>query len=267
MTITKGNIINYPTLSLIASTPKPASQVDQDVRAALRKILSSRKFCKAHRCTALLNYLIDRMLSHAPAAPTEHEIGVAVFGRDHMSYFTNDDPIVRVQAGRLRQRLAAYYVDEGSADPLRISIPLGSYQPRMTRVAIPAPQPQPQPKRRPVLMFVPLACLTPDTLAQSFTFGLNDELGFRLCRELSAYRLGAVELCAPNAGGKAVTHVLEGTVRRDSARVRVSLHLRHVAEDTVVWYEQFDSPGGDSIAAQEQMADRCMQALQRHITD
>jgi TolB-like protein len=265
MTITKGNIINYPTLSLIASTPKPASQVDQDVRAALRKILSSRKFCKAHRCTALLNYLIDRMLSHAPAAPTEHEIGVAVFGRDHISYFTNDDPIVRVQAGRLRQRLAAYYADEGSADPLRISIPLGSYQPRMTRAAIPAPQPQPQPKRRPVLMFVPLACLTPDTLAQSFTFGLNDELGFRLCRELSAYRLGAVESFAPNAGTTAVTHVLEGTVRRDIDRVRVSLHLRHVAEDTVVWYEQFDSPGGGSIAAQEQMADRCMQSLQRHM--
>lgn len=258
MTITKGNIINYPTLSLIASTPKPASQADQDVRAALRKILSSRKFCKAHRCTALLNYLIDRMLSHDPAPPTEHEIGVAVFGRDHMSYFTNDDPIVRVQAGRLRQRLVAYYADEGSADPLRITIPLGSYQPRMTRVAIPAPQP----KRRPVLMFVPLACLTPETPAQSFTFGLNDELGFRLCRELSAYRLGVLE---PNAGTTAVTHVLEGTVRRDSARVRVSLHLRHVAEDTVVWYEQFDSPGGESIAAQEQMADRCMQALQRHM--
>lgn len=239
-------------------------QPDLEVRAALRKILSSRQFSKAHRCTALLGYLIDRMLNREQAAPPpEHEIGVAVFGRDRMSYYTGDDPIVRVQAGRLRQRLATYYANEGSADPLRITIPLGSYQPRMERVAA-APL-RPAVAASPVLMFRPLTCLSPEMPAQSFTLGLNDELGFRLYRELSAYRLAAAEIPALGVIGAAGTHVLEGTVRQDTARVRVSLHLRHATEETVVWYEQFDSAGDGSIAAQEQMAERCVQALQRHM--
>jgi len=252
---------------LIASTPKPARepapQPDQDVRAALQKILLSRQFSKAHRCTALLSYLMDRMLSRAPAGPPpEHEIGVAVFGRDRMSYYTGDDPIVRVQAGRLRQRLAAYYVNEGGADALRITIPLGSYQPRIERAAAVPLRPA---AASPMLLFRPLTCLSPEMPAQSFTLGLNDELGFRLYRELSAYRLAAAEIPSLGVINTVGTHVLEGTVRQDTARVRVSLHLRHAGEETVVWYEQFDSAGDGSIAAQEQMAERCVQALQRHM--
>lgn len=269
MTIHQENIINYPTLSLIASTPKPARepapQSDLEVRAALRKILSSKQFSKSHRCTALLSYLIDRALNpESSAPPPEHEIGVAVFGRDRSSYYTGDDPIVRVQAGRLRQRLVAYYADEGSADQLRITIPLGCYQPRMVRLVAAAP---PQALARTVLMFRPLTCLSPETPAQSFTLGLNDELGFRLYRELSAYRLSGAEIALPDAGVGRVggSHVLEGTVRQDANRVRVSLHLRQAAEQTVLWYEQFDCPGDGSIAAQERMAERCVQALRRHM--
>ena len=247
---------------------EPAPQPELEVRAALRKILSSRQFSKAHRCTALLSYLIDRMLSRELSAPPpEHEIGVAVFGRDRRSYYTGDDPIVRVQAGRLRQRLAAYYAGEGDTDLLRITIPLGSYQPRMERRAATPLQPAPSPASpaAPVLMFRPLTCLSPEMPAQSFTLGLNDELGFRLYRELSAYRLAAAEIPTLGVISAASTHVLEGTVRQDTARVRVSLHLRHATEETVVWYEQFDSAGDGSIAAQEQMAERCVQALQRHM--
>jgi TolB-like protein len=255
---------------LIASSPKPARepapQADLEVRAALQKILLSRQFSKAHRCTALLSYLMDRMLSRGPATPPpEHEIGVAVFGRDRMSYYTGDDPIVRVQAGRLRQRLATYYVNEGGADALRITIPLGSYQPRIERVAVVPLQPAAVRATSPVLMFRPLTCLSPEMPAQSFTLGLNDELGFRLYRELSAYRLAAAEIPPLGMIHAAGTHVLEGTVRQDTARVRVSLHLRHATEETVVWYEQFDSAGDGSITAQEQMAERCVQALQRNL--
>ena len=211
----------------------------------------------------MLSYLIDRALNpESSAPPPEHEIGVAVFGRDRTSYYTGDDPIVRVQAGRLRQRLVAYYADEGSADQLRITIPLGCYQPRMVWMAAAAPQ---QASARPVLMFRPLSCLSSETPAQSFTLGLNDELGFRLYRELSAYRLSNAEIASPGAGAGGGTHVLEGTVRQDPARVRVSLHLRHAVEQTVLWYEQFDCPGDGSITGQERMAERCMQALRRHI--
>jgi TolB-like protein len=253
-------LISRPTR---AAANAPACP-DEAVRAALKLVITSRQFAKAHRCATLLSYLIERALNREDASPPlEQAIGVAVFGRDPNSYYPGDDPIVRVQAGRLRLRLEAYYADEGAADPLRITIPLGSYQARIA----PAQELQVRPASvaAPLLMFSPLVCLSAGAPASCFTSGLNDELAYRLYRDLTAFRLlsndvGSLEDVARNA-----SHVLKGTVRQDASRVRVSLHLRNPKEGTVMWYEQFDSTGDGSIAGQEQMAERCMQALQRHM--
>ena len=112
-----------PALSLITGAPAvgnaPRPSSDDAVREALQRVLTSKRFAKARRCAALLAYLVERALlcDETAASPPEHEIGVAVFGRDPASYLPADDPIVRVQAGRLRLRLTAYYADEGAADP------------------------------------------------------------------------------------------------------------------------------------------------------
>ena len=39
------------------------------------------------------------------------------------------DPLVRVEAGRLRDKLREYYEAEGQNDPVRIELPKGSYAP------------------------------------------------------------------------------------------------------------------------------------------
>ncbi|MTV36330.1 hypothetical protein [Duganella radicis] len=262
------NIINHPALSLILRPETAPSSVppcpDEAVRAALKLVICSKQFAKAHRCSALLSYLIERALNREDGtSPPEQEIGVAVFGRDRNSYYPGDDPIVRVQAGRLRLRLAAYYADEGSADPLRITVPLGSY---LVRIALAEVKPdRPAVEAAPILMFSPLTCLSGEVPASSFTAGLNDELGYRLYRDFASFRLAGQDSLAREAGRQPTVHVLEGTVRQDAARLRVSLHLRHVEEGTVMWYEQFDNAGDGSIASQEQMAERCVQALRRHM--
>lgn len=239
----------------------PASISNDEILAALKNILASKQFSKAHRCTALLAYLVQRGMRHDdPTTPPEHEIGVAVFGRDRMTYFTGDDPIVRVQAGRLRLRLAAYYAEEGCTDALRIGIPSGSYQPKVERAEARAPAPAAS--TAPLLMFRPLACLSADAPLSSYALGLNDELGYRLYRALPQVRRidGDVAL-----GGLSSAALLEGTVRQDAARVRVSLLLRQVSDGAVLWYEQFDDTDSASIAAQERMAERCMAALQHYL--
>jgi TolB-like protein len=259
--------IKHPALSLISAPPHPAVGTlpcaDEPIRAALKAIVGSRQFAKAYRCATLLTYLIERALNrddHSP--PPEQEIGIAVFGRDRLSYHPGDDPIVRVQAGRLRLRLAAYYADEGAAAPLRITVPLGSYQ---ARIAFAEGQPARADGGAPVLVLHPLVCLGAESSAASFTAGLNDELAYRLYRELSSFRLVGPAMLASEAGTRRAIHLLEGTVRQDASRLRVSLHLRHSEEGTVLWYEQFDSVGDGSIAGQEQMAERCVRALQRHM--
>nr|WP_315249077.1 hypothetical protein [uncultured Duganella sp.] len=226
--------------------------------------MASRQFSKAHRCTALLAYLVQRSLNRDDAAPPpEHEIGIAVFGRDRVTYFTGDDPIVRVQAGRLRLRLAAYYAEEGCADPLRIRIPSGSYQPKAERAEVRAPAPQA--RAAPLLMFRPLACLGHDRQLSAYAMGLNEELGYRLYRWLPSVRRIDAGQAPAEPGGLSNTVLLEGTVRRDAARLRVSLLLRQPADGAVLWYERFDDTGGASIAAQEQMAERCLQALRQYL--
>lgn len=225
--------------------------------------MASRQFSKAHRCTALLAYLVRRTLNrNDDAAPPEHEIGIAVFGRDRGTYYTGDDPIVRVQAGRLRLRLAAYYAEEGCADPLRISIPTGSYQPKVERA--PA-QPSPAQQPAPLMMLRQLACLNPDPALRAYVHGLNDELGYRLYRALGPIRRIDAEIALAALGPLNNTTLLEGTVRQDAARLRVSLLLRRVADGAVLWYEQFDDVAAVTIAAQECMAERCMLALRAYL--
>jgi TolB-like protein len=261
--------MSHPALSLIPRPPgargSPLPCPDEAVRTALKRVVTSKQFAKAHRCTTLLTYLVERVLDcgdHATAA-LEHEIGIAVFQRDPASYFPGDDPIVRVQAGRLRLRLAAYYAEEGAADPLRITVPQGSYQARLALAEAAPVQAAVTPA--PVLMFSPLTCLGGGAAAAHYTAGLNDELGYRLYRTLPAFSLAGQDSQARDASSQRGIQLLEGTVRQDAAQLRVSLHLRHGAEGTVLWYGQFDGGTDGSIAGQEQMADRCIQALQRHM--
>jgi TolB-like protein len=268
--------MNPPALSLITGTPAVANAPrpcsDDVVREALQRVVTSKRFAKARRCTALLSYLVERVLlcDETAASPPEHEIGVAVFGRDPASYLPADDPIVRVQAGRLRLRLTAYYADEGAADPLRITVPQGRYH---ARIALADSQPASPTSRvaAPLLMFSPLICLCGDAQAAHFTAGLNDELGFRLYRELHSLSLASADRATPPAERPRALYLLEGSVRQDALLLRVSLILRQGTGGAVLWYAQFDRvhdsdlDSDNAIGDQEQMAARCMAALQEHL--
>ena len=59
-------------------------------------------------------------------------IGVQVFGKED-SFDPRTDPIVRVQARRLRAKLVRYYREEGRADELIIELPKGGYAPVFKR--------------------------------------------------------------------------------------------------------------------------------------
>ena len=271
--------MNPPALSLITgapavgNAPRPCS--DDAVRETLQRVLTSKRFAKARRCTALLAYLVERALlcDDTAASPPEHEIGVAVFGRDPASYFPADDPIVRVQAGRLRLRLTAYYADEGAADTLRITVPQGRYHARIALAENGAAGPLGL-VPAPLLLFSPLICLCADAQAVHFTAGLNDELGFRLYRELHSLSLASGDRASPPAGHPRALYLLEGAVRQDALLLRVSLVPRQGAGGAggaVLWYAQFDRARGsdlgsdNAIGNQEQMAARCVAALQEHL--
>ena len=74
---------------------------------------------------------MERKLEGRAGEIKEFVIAVEVLGRTS-SFDSKTDPIVRVEAGRLRDRLRSYYEDEGEADVVLISLPKGGYVPEFS---------------------------------------------------------------------------------------------------------------------------------------
>src|SRR5260370_39587542 len=75
----------------------------------------------------MLRFVGERTLEGREEEIKESVLGQEVFGRH--SFDPRTDPIVRVEASRLRQKLASYYDSEGSQDAIRIIFPKRGYVP------------------------------------------------------------------------------------------------------------------------------------------
>lgn len=108
-----------------------------DVRAALDRILAGEGFKNAERLTRFLRFTVERTLSGEGAELKEYRLGTEVYDRG-ADFDPRVDPIVRVEARRLRAKLAEYYDGPGRADAVRITMPKGGYTPAFESAAAPA---------------------------------------------------------------------------------------------------------------------------------
>lgn len=104
----------------------PTPPTAAEVRAALERILRSRTFEHAGRSSEFLRFAVTETLAGRADRLKGYAIAVHVFGRP-ADFDAQSDPLVRVEALRLRQRLNEYYAAEGSDDPVRIELPRGGY--------------------------------------------------------------------------------------------------------------------------------------------
>ena len=100
----------------------------EEVLLELERILASRAFNGAGRSGSLLRFLVERTLAGQAGQLKEYTVGAEALGRGS-SFDPRTDAIVRVEISRLRRRLSHYYATEGTANPVRIAIPKGSYAP------------------------------------------------------------------------------------------------------------------------------------------
>jgi eukaryotic-like serine/threonine-protein kinase len=98
------------------------------VRQQLDRILASSSFVDAGRSSGFLRFVVEKELAGQGAEIKEYSIGVEVLGRSDR-FDPRTDPIVRVEASRLRTRLTSYYQSEGARDPVLIDLPKGGYTP------------------------------------------------------------------------------------------------------------------------------------------
>jgi adenylate cyclase len=102
----------------------------EDIRAQLERIIASPEFPGAGHGHAFLRYVVDETLSGRAERIKGYSIAIEVFNREEG--FSQDDPVVRIEAGRLRRTLERYYLVAGQNDPVVINIPKGKYVPFFT---------------------------------------------------------------------------------------------------------------------------------------
>ena len=296
--------------------PEPAA-----VRQQLERILASPPFANAPSIRKMLRFVVEQALEGNADRLKEYTLGVEVFGRGG-DFDPRQDTIVRVQARRLRERLADYYGAAGGADPVVIGLPTGHYAPSFERApvtAIPdaaivddspagAAPTLPTPRRRIVLPALALVLAAAVVLAAVFwprhvapvaapvaaspaalriavlpfadlsqahdqdylADGLTEEIlnqlaqvpGLLVIGRTSSFSFKGKNEDLRVIGRKlGVGHLLEGSVRRDGDRLRITAQLIRADDGSHLWSKTYARELHDVFAVQDEIARDVAQAL------
>ena len=130
-------------------------------KVALARVLGSPGFEASERLRRFLEYVVEESINGRSGSIKAYTIAVDVFGRG-ADFDPNTDPIVRIEAGRLRRALERYYLTAGASDPLIVEIPKGGYAPKFRqreKCAGPEISGRPRSETKQSIAVVPLADL------------------------------------------------------------------------------------------------------------
>ena len=246
----------------LAESPNP----DEKIVAQLDRILSSKAFRQADRLKRFLAFTVNETMAGRGEQLKEFVIGVEVFGKGP-SFDPRSDPIVRVQARRLRAQLARYYHEEGQADDTLIELPKGGYTPvfkafrgnvtkRPTMSALVS---------RNTILLTPFADHSAAGDQRFFCDGIGQEIIHTLTGidtiRLVAYHPHAADArdCDPReaAARDNAAMILTGSVRTAGAEargVRIMVSLADAVNGCYLWSESFDRRMENVFAVQEEIA-------------
>ncbi len=217
------------------------------IEATLERVKASDTFRRSQRHRHFLEHVIRAGLANRRDRLKEVIIGIEVFGRALPAYDPRRDPIVRVEARRIRDKLARFYQGEGAGESFQIVIPIGGYMPQFVRRTRRSPTTRPKPSQS--LAVLPFANLSGDPDDASFALGLADQLidtigrvpGLKVVARLSALKARDAGMDLKAIGRLlAVDHVVDGSVQRSGGRLRSIAHLSRTRDGMRVWSQRFE---------------------------
>jgi serine/threonine-protein kinase len=244
---------------------------DGAVLRQLDRIVNSATLRSAGRLRAFLRFVVEEALAGRQDQIKEYTIGRAVCGRT-ASFDPKADPIVRVDASRLRSRLETYYETEGLDDEIRIELSKGSYVPTFRSVAQTHGRAEPRYTSLAVLPFVNLSPVPDrDYLADSLTEELIHSLArlerLRVIARSSVFQFKGSSESGQRIGKRLhVKYVLEGSVRAAGDRLRITAQLIEVTRGWLVWSEKYECAWGDVFGVQDEIAASITDALEIQLT-
>ncbi len=270
--------------------PLPATE---PVRSQLDRVLSSRGFARNERLSGFLRFVVEQELSGRGDELKESVIGVEYFGRQP-DYDVRQDSVVRNEAGKLRSRLAEYYVDEGAADGLIIELPKGGYKPAFRQIEkATAPVAPPTGPRRSVWLWfaaalagcviasgglwwqviqqkapisiavLPLMNLDRNPGHDYFADGLTGEIirnlsiidGLAVRSQTSSFAFKGKSPNVEDVGKQLdAEYILEGSVLVSGQQLRINAQLIRVRDDFPLWTGKFDKELTDVFAIQDEIS-------------
>jgi TolB-like protein len=270
----------------------------EPVTLALERILASPLFSRADRQSRFLRYVVQKGLAGEDESLRETVIGVEVYERP-ATYDPKTDPIVRVEAARLRGRLREYYEAEGAGDPVRIQLPKGSYVPSFEWRVAPAPVPEApleaqasSPRRAwPIaaalgltiaaggvfwfrtphaastkaiesIAVMPFSDLSERKDLSYLSDGLTEQIQEELTRIRNLRVVGSTttKQAAGNPDLRSAARqmgadaLLEGSVRTEERKVRVTARLYDGGTGAAIWSGSFDGERDDLLGLEEKIA-------------
>ena len=254
------------------------SESDQKaIREQLVRILNSGPFHQSQRRQRFLEYLVNETLAGRGERLKAYNVALEVFDRPE-TFDPTIDPLVRIEAARLREKLREYYGTDGQGDPIHIDLPKGTYTPQIEFRHEGAPRiaRRRAPPTQEGSSTVPaVAVLSFDDLSADQNLGyLGDGVAEDIITALSrfpdlvvvargssfAYKGKAVDM---RQVGKelGVDYVVEGSVRKDGDKLRIVSQLIDTKNGEHLWAERFDRTGTNPWALQDEVTGMIVSAI------
>lgn len=274
------------------------------MRTQLERILASQTLAGSDQLKRLLRLTVERKINDQSELLKEYNLGLEVFQRPP-DYDPKIDPIVRVQARRLRSKLDTYYAGEGSGDSLIIHIPRGAYIPAFDYRTTTAPEPAKVQWIRlaaagagilvAILLVVfalrkvtvsapdvdrsvavlPLKSFVSDTarsyLPDEATEVLTTELAkskqLRVLSRTTAGRYRDPSASLPDiARTLGVRWIVEGGVGSEGSRIYVKLRAVDATTDRKIWADVYDYQLGQVVDANARAAAKIVAAIESQLS-
>jgi adenylate cyclase len=229
--------------SYVEKIPAPGAG---DIRQQLQRILDSPEFHATQRQREFLQFVVTETMAGRAEEVKGYTIATRVFGRKE-DFDQAIDPIVSIQAGRLRRALERYYLVAGSRDPIRIDIPKGTYVPtfheqtrvELDRTAFESKVPDVSFEGSwPSVLVRPFENLTGDREKNYLGTGLATELAL----EIGRFQEIRVLLYDQWGHGEAQSDygarfIIDGNIREDRTGIKLTVHLTDTKTKQQIWGE------------------------------
>lgn len=215
----------------------------------LSKILRSQIFRSSDMLKNFLAFVVKESISEGGANLKQYTIAIHAFGRSE-DFDSTEDPIVRIQASRLRRHLEVYYKEEGKSDSIAISLPKGGYTPKFERTV------QKEYSISNSIGVSPIKNLNPDHSEDHIVEGFTQELIMELGRykHLEVIKL---DLIGNEIMRNSIARFsLEGSFRHYSSSVKISVILLDNLNGQIIWsyQEKYNGENNNLIQIQEDLA-------------